>query len=151
MTPDLDEIRTAWATYKRHYETKGGDHIQTGMAWDALNRLLGHRSPAPDPAGERDGAEGAKKVAKPCRHRMAHRVDAKVAYLEDSGRFCLDIRVKCAACGEPFRFLGLPIGLDLSGAAKSADGTEGRFAICPVSQEPPTGGLLGFSERRTKP
>lgn len=85
-----------------------------------------------------------------CLHRVSHHVDADVNYLEDSGRFCLDLRVKCAECGELFRFLGLPIGLDLSGAARSHDGTEGRFAICPVSQEPPSGGLLGFTVRERK-
>jgi hypothetical protein len=76
----------------------------------------------------------------------------KVNRLEDSGRFCVDITIKCVDCGEPFRFLGLPAGLDLNGASVSADGTEARMAIgtketvaniidgdCPV----------GFTVRRT--
>lgn len=49
--------------------------------------------------------------------------------LEDSGRFSADVRIICADCGEPFRFLGLPCGLDLNGAAVSADGTEAHLAI----------------------
>jgi len=49
--------------------------------------------------------------------------------LTDSGRFAADVRIKCAQCGEPFRFLGLPCGVDLDGAAVSADGTEARLAI----------------------
>lgn len=46
-----------------------------------------------------------------------------------ANRFCADITIKCLQCGEPFRFLGLPCGLDLEGASVSADGTEARLAI----------------------
>ena len=46
-----------------------------------------------------------------------------------SGRFSADVRINCAECGEPFRFLGFPCGVDLNGAAVSADGTEARLAI----------------------
>jgi len=49
--------------------------------------------------------------------------------LSDSGRFCADVRIHCVQCGERFRFLGLPAGLDLNGAAVSLDGTEARLAI----------------------
>lgn len=42
-----------------------------------------------------------------------------------------DVRIRCAVCGLPFRFLGLPAGVDLYGAAATADGEEGRFAILP--------------------
>lgn len=49
--------------------------------------------------------------------------------LEDSVRFVADVRIKCAQCGEPFRFLGLPTGLDLNGASVSVDGQEARLAI----------------------
>lgn len=58
-------------------------------------------------------------------------VDAKVIRLSDSGRFTMDVRVKCTQCEHPFRFLGLPMGVDLNGATTSADGTEGRFSIHP--------------------
>lgn len=63
-----------------------------------------------------------------CNHEQ---FDATVTVnrLEDSGRFVADVRVKCVQCGEPFRFLGLPTGLDLNGAAVSVDGQEARLAI----------------------
>lgn len=63
-----------------------------------------------------------------CKHeRFEANVD--VNRLEDSGRFCADVRIHCGQCKEPFRFLGLPAGLDLNGAAVSVDGTEARLAI----------------------
>lgn len=49
--------------------------------------------------------------------------------LTDSGRFNAEIRIRCKQCGEKFRFLGLPAGVDLDGAAVSPDGTEMRVAI----------------------
>jgi hypothetical protein len=49
--------------------------------------------------------------------------------LEDTGRFSADVTIRCTDCGEPFRFLGLPCGIDLNGATVSADGTEARLAI----------------------
>jgi hypothetical protein len=55
--------------------------------------------------------------------------NVKVSRLEDSGRFVADVTIKCEKCGEPFRFLGLPCGVDLNGATVSADGTEARLAI----------------------
>jgi hypothetical protein len=63
-----------------------------------------------------------------CKHEQ---FEAKVDVnrLSDSGRFCADIKIKCLQCGEYFRFLGLPCGIDLDGAAVSADGTEMRVAI----------------------
>lgn len=64
-------------------------------------------------------------------------------------RFCMDVRVKCADCGLPFRFIGLPAGLDLNGASVSVDATEGRFAIAPKGQviSVMEGGIHGFSIR----
>lgn len=65
-----------------------------------------------------------------CKHEQ---FEAKVAVhrLEDSGRFSADIQIICVACKEPFRFLGLPPGIDLNGATVSVDGTEARLAIGP--------------------
>lgn len=57
--------------------------------------------------------------------------------LEDTGRFSADVRIECADCGKKMRFIGLPMGLDLNGAAVSFDGTEGRFAIHPVGEQVP--------------
>jgi hypothetical protein len=49
-------------------------------------------------------------------------------------RFCAEVRIVCMDCGIPMRFIGLPTGLDLNGAAVNADATEGRFAIAPKGE-----------------
>lgn len=46
-------------------------------------------------------------------------------------RFSADVRVECASCHVPLRFIGLPSGIDLNGAAVSVDGTEARLACAP--------------------
>lgn len=84
-----------------------------------------------------------------CEHKQfAAEVD--VARLEDSGRFNADVRIKCADCGMPFRFVGLPCGLDLNGAAVSIDGTEARMAIAPRHEvsTPLDDAPMGFTVRR---
>lgn len=65
-------------------------------------------------------------------------------------RFTMDVRVKCADCGLSFRFIGLPAGLDLNGAAVSVDGCEGRFAIAPKGQVVSVmeNAPMGFTVRR---
>jgi hypothetical protein len=63
-----------------------------------------------------------------CKHEDFN-ASVKVFRLTDSGRFSADITIRCAQCDMPFRFLGLPAGVDLNGAAVSADGTEARLAI----------------------
>lgn len=84
-----------------------------------------------------------------CEHKdFAAEVD--VHRLEDSGRFQADVRIKCTECGLPFRFIGLPAGLDLNGAAVSPDGTEARLAIGPKGEvmNALEGGPVGFTVRR---
>lgn len=68
-------------------------------------------------------------------------------------RYSMAVRVKCSECGTPFRFIGLPAGLDLNGAAVSVDATEGRFAIAPKGQVVSVleGGVVGFSVRNESP
>lgn len=69
--------------------------------------------------------------------------------LEDVGRFTADVRVVCDQCKTPFRFLGLPCGLDLNGAAVSVDGTEARLAVAPRGEVvTPLEGAEGFTVRR---
>lgn len=65
-------------------------------------------------------------------------------------RYCADVRIKCAECGLPFRFIGLPAGLDLNGAATSIDATEARLAIAPKGEVVSVmdGGVSGFSVRK---
>lgn len=55
-----------------------------------------------------------------------------VARLTDRpGRFHADVRIVCAECGTAMKFLGLPAGVDLNGAATSRGATEARLAIVP--------------------
>ena len=66
-------------------------------------------------------------------------------------RYCLDVRVRCADCGLPFRFIGLPAGLDLNGASVSINAEEGHFAIGPKGQVVSVmeGAPTGYSVRMT--
>jgi hypothetical protein len=70
-----------------------------------------------------------------CKHEN-FRASVDVNRLEDSGRFCADVRIECAECHLPFQFLGLPLGLNLTGAAMSVDGLEARLGIAPVGSVP---------------
>jgi hypothetical protein len=63
--------------------------------------------------------------------------EVDVTRLEDTGRFSADVRIRCAGCGHPMRFIGLPMGLDLNGAAVSVDGKEARLAIHPWGEAVP--------------
>ena len=77
-------------------------------------------------------------TAKPkldCQHE-SFRATVNVVRLLDSGRFSADVRVNCDRCGEPFCFAGLPVGLDLDGAAVSVDHQEARIAIYPAKTGP---------------
>jgi hypothetical protein len=86
-----------------------------------------------------------------CEHRN-FRVDATVNRLEDIGRFNIDIRVTCEDCNTPFRFIGLPCGIDLNGAAVSANAEEARLAIAPRGQvlSELEGTPIGFTIRKGK-
>jgi hypothetical protein len=84
------------------------------VSMSAVQRLARH---------EREGKEEMN-----CKHEQFE-AKVKVNRLEDSGRFNADITIRCVQCNIPFRFLGLPCGVDLDGAAVSADGTEARMAI----------------------
>lgn len=85
-----------------------------------------------------------------CAHRTKHRAEVDVNCLEDSGNFMADVRIWCADCGQPFRFIGLPMGLDMKGAAMSVDGTEGRFAVHPANDTPhPLSGFTGFGVKQS--
>lgn len=74
----------------------------------------------------------------------------EVSRLEDIGRFTADVKIECAVCGVPMRFIGLPTGLDLNGASVSVDGTEGRFAIAPKGEvvSELEGTPVGFTVRK---
>ena len=85
-----------------------------------------------------------------CSHNTGVDVYCTHNYLEDTGRHCAEIRIVCSACLTPFRFLGLPYGLDLTGAACSPDGTEGRFSIAPGKDPIIAGGIQGFGLKMFK-
>jgi hypothetical protein len=83
----------------------------------------------------------------PCKHENFD-CFCNVARIEDIGRFSVDVTVKCMDCGTPFKFLGLPLGLDLNGACVNFDGTEARLAIAPKGEAiPPIHGVEGFTVR----
>lgn len=80
-----------------------------------------------------------------CVH-MNFTANVTVNRLEDNGQFNADVTIKCAECGIPFRFLGLPMGMNLQGAAVSVDGLEARLAILPQARVPgPLEGFTGYS------
>lgn len=62
--------------------------------------------------------------------------DVVVNRLQDTTpvAFTVNITITCMECGVAMRFLGLPCGVDLNGAAVSADGTEARLAIAPEGE-----------------
>ena len=65
--------------------------------------------------------------------------------MEDTGRYMVDLSIRCMECGTPFQFLGLPLGLNFDGATMSLDGQEAHLAIAPVGRVMrPLEGLTGF-------
>ena len=70
-----------------------------------------------------------------CAHHNFH-CSCKVARLEDTGRFMLEVTVKCSECDKPFQFIGLQPGLDFDGARVSVDGLELNVGICPEGTRP---------------
>ena len=62
--------------------------------------------------------------------------------------YSADIKVECRDCGEPFRWIGVPAGLDPRQPAVSIDETELRAPLRPASSDPDFGlGLPGFAVR----
>jgi hypothetical protein len=76
--------------------------------------------------------------------------DVVVNRIEDVGRFMADVRVKCVQCGTPFRFVGLPAGMDYNSPCVSVDACEGRFPIAPKGDvlSELEGTPAGFSVRK---
>lgn len=63
--------------------------------------------------------------------------DGKINFLEDEGRWLLEIKLNCG-CGAPFRFLGLPVGVSTGGGAfTDPDGLQVRLVVHPVDQPLP--------------
>lgn len=78
-----------------------------------------------------------------CRH-LDFKANVGVARLKDSGNFIAEITIRCRDCGLPFQFNGLQPGLDLHGAAVSADGLEARISISPKGARPNPVQVMGF-------
>ena len=68
-----------------------------------------------------------------CRHEQ-FKADVAVNRLEDSGKFIADIRVRCAQCDEPFRFIGVHAGLAFDRPMVSIDETELHAPIEPQGE-----------------
>lgn len=80
-----------------------------------------------------------------CLHNKNTSAEVRLDYLEDSGRYMVSLSVKCADCGQPFRFMGLPMGLSLNGATINPDGLEARLAVGPADRTlHPLEGVVGF-------
>lgn len=92
---------------------------------------------------------------KECRHdNFEAAVEVNRIEQEKGGTlFSADIRIQCADCGTAFRFLGLPAGVDLTGAATSVDAKEARLAIAPEGEVRAViddGGVHGFTVKKTQ-
>jgi hypothetical protein len=61
--------------------------------------------------------------------RLSHKQDGPVT------GYCADVRVSCAECGLPFRFLGLAAGNHHAEPRVSIDGTELRAPLEPATHE----------------
>jgi len=104
---------------------------------------------APAPAATTEDARPIYRLPALCPHEDFH-AEVDVHRLIDTGRFQADVRIRCKQCLTPFRFIGLPCGLDLNGAAVNPDGTEGRFAVAPKGEVVSIleGAAAGFTVRR---
>lgn len=60
--------------------------------------------------------------------------------------FSADVRIRCADCGEPFRFIGMSAGLSGAGPRCSVDETTAALPIRPASADPDFGlGIPGYA------
>ena len=56
-----------------------------------------------------------------CEHKN-FAANVTVNRIEDAGRFMADVTVRCIDCNTPFRFIGLPAGMDYNSPCVSVDG-----------------------------
>ncbi len=81
-----------------------------------------------------------------CQH-VFFNASVEVNRLEDTKQFSADVKIWCRVCGIQMVFLGLPRGLDLTGASTNTDGTEARLAIHLKGETEPEISL-GFEQRK---
>lgn len=86
-----------------------------------------------------------------CSHN-SFEADVTVNRIEDIGRFMADVTIKCVECGTPFRFIGLPAGMDYNSPCVSVDAQQLRAPIAPKGEvvSELEGGPQGFSVRRVR-
>lgn len=84
-----------------------------------------------------------------CEHKN-FAANVQVNRIEDNGRFMADVSVCCIDCGTPFRFIGLPAGMDYNSPCVSVDACEARMPIAPKGEvvSELEGGPQGFSVRK---
>ena len=78
------------------------------------------------------GADERVATKKPneCTHEDFH-ARVAVGRILDVGKFVADVTIKCADCGEPFRFVGVPAGISYDHPMISIDGLELHAPIEP--------------------
>ena len=108
-------------------------------AREAAERLSAHQPPTPPADPDRA-----------CPHEdFAASVEVSRLTKVDGGPvdgYSADIRVSCAACGEPFRWIGATAGLSPARPMCSVDETELRAPLRPASSDPDFGlGIPGFA------
>jgi len=117
----------------------------------------GHLSLYIDPDSIRPRGDGQPDPDKPCPHETFDAFVAvnKVTSSETDSTvvgYHADIKVNCSACGEPFRWTGVPAGSSPRQAMCSVDETELRAPLRPASADPDFGlGLPGYSVRYSGP
>jgi hypothetical protein len=86
-----------------------------------------------------------------CQHTRFS-ANVEVTRIEDIGRFMANVTVYCVECGTPFRFIGLPAGMDYNSPCVSVDALEARMPIAPKGEvlSELEGGVHGFSIRKLK-
>jgi hypothetical protein len=87
---------------------------------------------------------------KPCPHED-FRADVEVNRLTDVDGgpvtgYSADVRIRCAQCDEPFRWIGVQAGLNSGRPMVSVDETELHAPVRPASSDPDFGlGIPGFA------
>ncbi|WP_052372820.1 hypothetical protein [Amycolatopsis taiwanensis] len=93
---------------------------------------------------------------RPCQHENFAAVVAvnRLTVIDDGPveAFAADIRVNCADCGEPFRWIGAPAGVFGDRPGVSIDETELRAPLRPASSDPDFGlGIPGVAIQLVNP
>lgn len=97
-------------------------------------------------------APDTTEAESPCRH-PDFVVDVDVSRIGENDddadtstprAYTADMRIRCAVCEIPFRFVGLPVGASFYRPMSSFDGTELRAPIIPGDQLEQIEGLTGL-------